>query len=126
MYGKMARLFGGKVWISFLHALECFFNARVPSRGASGDAAGKVYPASDAIYGWHAFLLFHSLWRPAKTFDRYKFSDRLWAQRRVLQADRPAERMAYDGDWLVLFLVQQLRDVVDVVGKAVASADHPL
>src|ERR1019366_6826031 len=119
--GQMPGLFGGKMGVGLVHPLMRFLQRRVTARHASGVSALLIDPGTHAFSDRLAIGFGVGFRAGTETFDRDEAGDVLRIDAGVAQSDVAAEGVADDTERGEVPLMNQLREVVDVVGGRVMT-----
>ena len=119
MLGQMPGLLGGQVGVGFVHAPMRFLQGRVTARHPGGVGALLIDPTAHAFGDRLAVGLGMRFRTGTEAFDGDEVGDVLRVDAGVAQRDIAAERMADDAQRRQMPLMDQLREVVNVVGGRV-------
>ncbi len=122
----MAGMLWGQVGVFILHPCERIKNALVPTRLPARQLSHLFHPLGSALMDGRLFAICDHLWRGAKSFNDHEFFDSFGIKPRIAQSNCTAHGVSNDRDWVQLFLVNELSDVIDKVGEIIGAANHPL
>ncbi len=122
---QVARLLRRQVRVRLLHAGICVLQRRIAPRLLSRELPLLVDPPAHPFRHRHFVGLHVRAWARTKPLDRHQPADVLRIDPAIAQRNVAAERVGDDGNRRQFLLMDQLRQIIDVVRHGVAAGRRP-